>query len=100
MPNGQSTTTFTISALASHTYEVTVAAPATATIVVTMNADGGTRSTLDTLHGQGCHTNSGRAVCRLHFAEGGTPGGTWRVVIQKSSRAPASVRVSVLFNRS
>jgi hypothetical protein len=100
LPRGQATKWFAISALASHTYDVTVTAPDTAAVAVTMNTVSGTRSTLGTLHDQGCRTTAGRAVCRLHFAEGGTPGGTWTVVVHKTSIPAAQVKVSVVFNKS
>src|SRR5579859_6616985 len=84
LPRGHATKRFAISALASHTYDVTVTAPASAVFVVTMNTDAGTLSTLDTSlnNRQDCHTRAGRALCLLRFAEGGTPGGTWTVVVR------------------
>ena len=100
LPRGHATKRFAISALASHTYDVTVTAPATAAVTVTMNTIAGTRSTLGTLHDQGCRTTAGRVVCLLHFAEGGTPGGTWTVVVRKTSIPAAGVKVSVVFNKN
>ena len=100
LPRGQATRRFAISALASHTYDVTVTAPAQAAVAVTMNTVAGTRSTLDTLHDQGCRTSAGQVLCVLHFAEGGTPGGTWTVVVRKTSIPAARVKVSVVFNKN
>jgi hypothetical protein len=100
LPRGPATKRFAISALASHTYDVTVTAPATAAVAVTMNTIAGTRSTLGTLHDQGCRTTAGQALCVLHFAEDGTPGGTWTVVVRKTSIPAARVKVSVVFNKN
>jgi hypothetical protein len=100
LPQGHTTKRFAIPALASHTYDVTVTAPSTAAVAVTMHTIAGTRSTLGTLHDQGCHTTAGRAVCLLHFAEGGTPGGTWTVVVRKTSIPAARVKVTVVFNKN
>lgn len=97
MPRGRATAKFSISALASRTYDVTVTATASSVIGVTMNEGIGTRWTLDTLHGQDCHTRAGRAICVLHFAAGGNPGGTWTAVVRKTSIPAASVQVSVVF---
>jgi hypothetical protein len=96
MPRGRATETFSISALAYRTYDVTVTATASSVIGVTMN-EGFARWTLNTLHGQDCHTRAGRAICVLHFAAGGNPGGTWTAVVRKTSIPAASVRVSVVF---
>jgi hypothetical protein len=65
-----------------------------------MNTIAGTRSTLGTLHDQGCRTTAGQALCVLHFAEGGTPGGAWTVVVRKTSIPAARVKVSVVFNKN
>jgi hypothetical protein len=100
MPRGQATKRFAISALASHSYDVTVTAPATAAVAVTMNEGVGTRWTLDSLHGQGCHTSAGRATCLLHFAAGGNPGGTWTGVVHKTSILAVRVKVSIAFNKN
>jgi hypothetical protein len=100
LPRGHATKRFAVSALASHTYDVTVTAPATAAVAVTMNTITGTRSTLGTLHDQGCRTTAGQALCVLHFARGDTPGGTWTVVVRKTSIPAARVRVSVVFNKN
>jgi len=100
LPRGQATKRFGISALASHPYDVTVTAPDTSAVAVTMNTNAGTRSTLVTLHDPGCRTTAGRAVCLLHFAEGGTPGGTWTVIVRKTSTPAARVKVSVVFNKN
>lgn len=98
LPRGRATETFSISALANRSYDVTLTATASSVIGVTMNA-GFARWTLNSLHGQYCHTSAGRAVCVLHFAAGGNPGGTWTAVVRKTSIPAASVRVSVVFSR-
>ncbi len=99
LPLGRSTRTFRIQAVAAHAYDVTVEAPESAALRIHMNTLGGTRSVLDTIHGQSCHAHAGHIGCLLHFAAGGTPGGTWTVVITKTSAPPAAVAVSVGFIR-
>ena len=98
MPRAPATQRFSVSASAHDAYDVSVTAPASSLISVTMQG-AGFRWTLKTPHGQGCHTRAGRAVCVLHFAAGGNQGGTWTAVVHKASVPAASVRVSVVFNR-
>ena len=96
-PAGRATRTFKIRAVASHPYDVTVAAPASAELNIHINTSGGVRSMLDTIHGQSCRSRAGHIDCLLHFAEGGTPGGIWTVVISKTSAPAAVVAISVVF---
>lgn len=98
LPRGRSTTTFTITAPAAHAYDVTVATPAAAAIVLTMKISAGTGWTLNTLHDPGCHTMAGRTDCVLHFAEGGNPGGRWTAIVHKTSLPAARGRITIAFD--
>lgn len=98
LPRGRSTTTFTITAPATHGYDVTVAAPAAAAIVLTMKISAGTGWTLNTQHDPGCHTMAGRIDCVLHFAAGGNPGGRWTAIVHKTSLPAARGRITIVFD--
>jgi hypothetical protein len=98
MPRGRTTFTFLVKGIAGHAFDVRFNAPASAALAVTTNIGTplGTGPTFHTLTDrQDCRTIAAEVSCLVHFAAGGTPGGTWRWTVTKSSIPAARVRISV-----
>jgi hypothetical protein len=96
---GRATRTFRIAAAAGRAYDVSVAAPVASAVVLSMDIGPGAGWTLAARDDAGCSTNAGRTACLAHFAAGGNPGGTWRLVVTKAAGPAADVRIAITFSR-
>ena len=102
MPRGRTTSTFLVNGIAGHAFDARFDAPAAAALAVTTNIGTalGIGPTFHTLTDrQDCRIMAAEVSCLVHFAAGGTPGGTWRWILTKTSIPAARVRISVAFNR-
>jgi hypothetical protein len=90
---------FTITAPADRAYVVAISAPATTAAVMRAHIGPGAGWTLATPSDTSCSTNANHTYCILHFAAGGNPGGTWTIVVRKTSARAATVHIFLRFNR-
>lgn len=101
LARGRTTSTFLVKGIAGHAFDARFDAPATAALTVTTNIGPGSGlgPTFHTLTDRGdCRVVAGEVSCVVHFAAGGTPGGTWRWTVIKTSTPAAVVHISVAFN--
>jgi hypothetical protein len=101
LARGRTTSTFLVRGIAGHAFDARFDAPVTAAVTVTTNIGSGpglgpTFHTLTDRHD--CRILKAEVLCVVHFAAGGTPGGTWRWTVAKTSTPAAAVRISVAFN--
>lgn len=101
LARGRTTSTFLVKGIAGHAFDARFNAPATAALTVTANIGPGSGlgPTFHTLTDRrDCRIVAAEASCVVHFAAGGTPGGTWRWTVMKTSVPAAVVHISVAFN--
>lgn len=97
LTRGHTSSVITIDAPADHAYDVTLRAPAGASVLLATNF-GFPGASFNTLADrQVCHTKAASTTCIIHFAAGGNAGGTWRWKLTKFSNPPADVRIRVVF---
>jgi hypothetical protein len=101
LARGRTTSIFLVKGIAGHAFDTRFNAPVTAALTVTTNIGPGsglgpTFHTLTDRHD--CRIAAAQVSCVVHFAAGGTPGGTWRWAVTKTSTPAAAVRISVAFN--
>ena len=101
LARGRTTSTFLVKGIAGHAFDARFNAPATAALTVTTNIGPGSGlgPTFHTLTDRrDCRIVAAEVSCVVHFAAGGTPGGTWRWTVTKTSASAAVVHISVAFN--
>jgi hypothetical protein len=99
---GRTTSTFLVKGIAGHAFDARFDAPVTAALTVTTNIGPPPDLGFPTFHTltdrHDCRVLAAEVSCVVHFAAGGTPGGTWRWTVTKTSTPAAAVRISAAFN--
>jgi hypothetical protein len=102
LPRGRTTSTFLVKGIAGHAFDARFDAPVTAAFAVTTNIGPPPDLGFPTFHTltdrHDCRVVAAEVLCVVHFAAGGTPGGTWRWTVAKTSNPAAVVHISVAFN--